>query len=59
MAKVSKRGGFSDRNGIKTENSIIQLTSFDKRTRIQLQNMLSLLYQKVYRQDTYWGNDEI
>lgn len=58
MAKVSKRGGFSDRNGIKTVNSTIQLTSFDKRTRTQLQNMLSSLYQEVYG-DTFWSNENI
>ncbi len=58
MAKVSKRDGFSDRNGIKTVNSTIQLTSFDKRTRTQLQNMLSSLYQEVYG-DTFWSNENI
>lgn len=41
MKKVSKRGGFSDRNGIKPENVEIQLHDFDKRTRVQLQNMIS------------------
>ena len=30
MAKVSKRGGFSDRNKIKPENTEIQLKEFDK-----------------------------
>jgi hypothetical protein len=28
--KVSKRGGFSDRNNIKPENKIIQLKDFDE-----------------------------
>lgn len=51
MAKVSVRGGFSDRNGIKPENVDIQLKNFDKRTRIQLQNMLSKLYVSVYEND--------
>ena len=37
MPKVSKRGGFSDRNKIKPVNAEIQLKDFDKRTRIQLQ----------------------
>lgn len=41
MPKISRRGGFSDRNGIKSENVIIQLNDFDKRTRIQLHNMIS------------------
>ena len=59
MPKVSKRGGFSDRNNIKSENTTIQLKEFDKRTRIQIQNMLSELYQEVYNHNTYWGNGEI
>ncbi|MCM1468110.1 MAG: hypothetical protein NC086_08180 [Alistipes sp.] len=48
MAKVSKRGGFSDRNAIKPENTEIQLKDFDRRTRVQLQNMVSKLYIYVY-----------
>lgn len=48
MVKVSKRGGFSDRNNIKSENTEIQLNDFDERTRVQLQNMLNELYQEVY-----------
>lgn len=59
MAKVSRRGGFSDRNNIKCENTIIQLKDFDKRTRIQFQNMLSEIYQEVYSNDVYYGNTEI
>ncbi len=54
MAKVSKRGGFSDRNGIKVENTIIQLKDFDKRTRVQLQNMLSQLYREVYHGELFY-----
>jgi len=41
MAKVSKRGGFSDRNAIKPINMEVQLTEFDQRTRIQLLNMIN------------------
>ena len=48
MAKVSKRGGFSDRNKIKPENREIQLKEFDKRTRVQLQNMISQFYKEIY-----------
>ena len=58
MAKVSKRGGFSDRYKIKPENTEIQLKDLDKRTRIQLQNMISQFYGKVYR-DTYYRDKEI
>lgn len=58
MAKVSKRGGFSDRNKIKPENTEIQLKDFDKRTRVQLQNMISQLYNDVYG-DAYYGKEYI
>ncbi len=58
MPKVSKRGGFSDRNKIKPENTEIQLKNFDKRTRTQLQNMISQLYKAVYM-DIYYGNEFI
>ncbi len=58
MAKVSKRGGFSDRNGIKPINNEIQLKDFDKRTRIQLQNMLGELYGNIYK-DKYWGSESV
>lgn len=58
MPKVSKRGGFSDRNKIKPENTEIQLKNFDKRTRTQLQNMISQLYKVVYR-DQYYGNEVV
>lgn len=59
MKKVSKRGGFSDRNGIKPENITIQLKDFDKRTRIQLQNMISNLYCIVYEGDLHYSNQHI
>lgn len=55
MAKVSRRGGFSDRNSIKPVNVDIQLKDFDKRTRIQIQNMISRLYSAVYDHDLYYG----
>lgn len=47
--KVSVRGGFSDRNKIKPENTMIQITEFDKRTRIQLFNMISNYYKNIYQ----------
>lgn len=31
MKKVSVRGGFSDRNGIKAENTEIQIINFDEK----------------------------
>lgn len=51
--KVSYRGGFSDRNQIKPENTEIQLKAFDDRTRIQLENMVSQLFANVYEKNTY------
>ena len=59
MHKVSRRGGFSDRNGIKPENIEIQLKDFDKRTRVQLQNMINNMYMEVYEDNPYYGNDDI
>ena len=42
--KVRLRNGFSDRNNIKKENTAMQLTNFDERTRIQLCNFLDLIF---------------
>ena len=49
MEKVSRRGGFSDRNGIKTINTEIQLKNFDERTRTRIRNKLNEMYMYVYR----------
>lgn len=57
MAKVSARGGFSDRNGIKPLNVEIQLKDFDQRTRVQLQNIISQLYRNVYNDNLYYGRE--
>ena len=60
MPKISKRGGFSDRNKIKPINTEIQLKDFDKRTRIQLQNMISRFYKYVYEdEDTYYVKEAV
>ncbi|HRV50811.1 MAG TPA: hypothetical protein P5529_04090 [Saccharofermentans sp.] len=55
--KVSMRGGFSDRNVIKPENTTIQLKNFDKRTRIQLQNMISTQYADIFGHLSYSNSD--
>ena len=55
--KVSMRGGFSDRNAIKPENTSIQLKDFDKRTRIQLQNMVSTHYAVIFGYRSYGDSD--
>ena len=55
--KVSMRGGFSDRNAIKPENTEIQLKNFDQRTRIQLQNMISNQYADIMGHMSYGSSD--
>ena len=45
--KVSIRGGFSDRNGIRTENSEIQVRSLDHRTRVAFMNAINNLYYSI------------
>ena len=57
MHKVSRRGGFSDRNGIKPENVEIQLKNFDERTRVQIFNLICEVYEVIYG-DVYY-DDEI
>ncbi len=57
MAKISKRGGFSDRNGIKPENKEIQYKGFDKRTRIQLLNMIKTLFGIAYAGKMFYQNE--
>ena len=52
MRIVSRRGGFSDRNEIKKENTIIQLDNLDERTRKQLATYISAIYNSLYK--TYY-----
>ena len=59
MIKVSRRGGFSDRNAIRTENTEIQLKDFDERTRIQLENMINEIYTAVFGARVYYTEDRI
>jgi len=49
--KVTLRGGFSDRNGIKSENTQMQYKDFDYRTRISFVNLLNILFNSVYEDD--------
>ena len=58
MVKVSRRGGFSDRQGIKSENTEIQMKNFDNRTRIQIFNLLSEQYHFFYG-GQYYSNDSV
>ena len=59
MKKVSVRGGFSDRNGIKAENTEIQIINFDEKTRIQLFNTIMRLYDIVYEHNLYYKKRHI
>lgn len=49
--QVSLRGGFSDRNKIKSENTTIQYNSLDERTRIAIVNIVNVLYHAVFEHD--------
>lgn len=55
MAKyaVSLRGGFSDRNKIREENTTIQTTAFDIRTRTALINITDIIIQGCFDDITY------
>lgn len=55
MVKVSRRGGFPDRQGIKSENTEIQLKDLDTRTRTQIYNLLSEQYKFIYQNIGYWN----
>lgn len=59
MAKVSVRGGFSDRNAIRPENTEIQMTEFDRRTRIQLENAMYSLFKSLYDDEDFYGCSNI
>ena len=48
MILVNKRGGFSDRNGIKPLNTEIQLKDFDEHTRVKIFNSILYLYENFY-----------
>lgn len=56
MLEVRCRGGFSDRNGIKPENTEIQLKDFDERTRISFVN-ITINTIKRYLVHSYWGSE--
>lgn len=53
MLQVNRRGGFSDRNGIKQINTNIQVTTFDQRTRVQLLNLFNKIYDALYGGDRW------
>lgn len=53
--KVALRGGFSDRNKIKEENTTIQTNSLDERTRVALCNSTNIIVSKgiLYNDNVY------
>lgn len=55
---VSLRGGFSDRNGIKTENTTMQIKEFDDRTRIAITNATSIMLNEKYHYFQYPHSNE-
>lgn len=57
MLEVKLRGGFSDRNGIKPENTDMQYKDFDNRTRIAFCNYIDLVVKLLlnrYEYSQYW-----
>lgn len=51
--EVHLRGGFSDRNGIKPENTTLQMTDLDQRTRIALINAVRYIYSFAHLDADY------
>lgn len=47
MLEVKLRGGFSDRNGIKIENTDIQYKDFDERTRTAFYNFIDVIVKLI------------
>lgn len=47
--QVSLRGGFSDRNNIKPENTTMQYKNLDDRTRTAIVNLVNVLYHAVFQ----------
>lgn len=56
LPKISLRGGFSDRNHIKQENTKIQYKEFDERTRKAIVNLSNRLFE-IRSGEPYHGGD--
>lgn len=56
--KVQLRGGYSDRNKIKPENTFIQTTDFDERTRIALINTTNIVCNGAFNNFDYIYNND-
>lgn len=55
--KVALRGGFSDRNGIRKENTTMQLTEFDMRTRIAMVNAINVVFEYGFPMTLSFSDD--
>ena len=53
LYKVQLRGGYSDRNGIDTLNTEMQVESFDERTRIAIRNEVGAIIHSFFKDDIY------
>ena len=58
MLEVRIRDGFSDRNGIKKENTDMQMTELDERSRVQLINAINSIYDDIF-QENYFADDAV
>lgn len=54
--QVSLRGGFSDRNGLKPENTQMQYNTLDERTRNAIANGINALYHAIFSPFTFECN---
>jgi len=59
MLKVQLRGGFSDRNNIRPENTSMQTKEFDNRTRVALFNATNIVCNGRFNNFRYDDNDEV
>lgn len=55
--EVRKRGGFSDRNGIKKENTLIQIYELEESSRIKMLNFIIKVMNRIYDGNGYWDDD--
>lgn len=56
---VALRGGFSDRNKIRPENTSMQTEYFDERTRKALVNTTNIIFNSKFENFSYYANDEV
>lgn len=55
--KVALRGGFSDRNGIRKENTAMQTTELDARTRVAIVNAMNVVFQSGFPMPLSFSDD--